>query len=178
MKESYHSLEWRSHIWHTLINQSHMNESRTGARTFTQRGVVLEQHLWVMSHMSRWTSELYHTCQRVMSMWLIHICHTCDICDSFKFVRSSTCESCHTYQCHTYQCQDGPQSYITRVNMSCRTCQYIMPRMWMSHVTYMNESCHTYEWVMSQNVSCHACQYIMSRMWMSHVTYMNESCDT
>ena len=29
--------------------------------------------------------------------------------------------------------------------------------MWMSHVTHMNESCHT---------------------WMSHVTHMNESCHT
>jgi len=35
----------------------------------------------------------------------------------------------------------------------------------MSHVTHMNESCHTYEWV-------------MSHIWMSHVTHMNESCHT
>jgi len=32
----------------------------------------------------------------------------------------------------------------------------------MSHVTHMNESCHTYEWV-------------MSHIWMSPVTHMNES---
>jgi len=36
----------------------------------------------------------------------------------------------------------------------------------MSHVTHTNESCHTYEWV-------------MSHIWMSHVTrMMNESCHT
>jgi len=35
----------------------------------------------------------------------------------------------------------------------------------MSHVTHMNESCHTYEWV-------------MSHVWTSHVTHMNESCHT
>ena len=35
----------------------------------------------------------------------------------------------------------------------------------MSHVTHMNESCHTYEWV-------------MSHIWMSHVTHMTESCLT
>jgi len=34
-----------------------------------------------------------------------------------------------------------------------------------SHVTHMNESRHTYEWV-------------MSHIWMSHVTHMNESCHT
>ena len=33
----------------------------------------------------------------------------------------------------------------------------------MSHVTHMNESYHTYEWVMSHT-------------WKSHVTHMNESC--
>jgi len=32
----------------------------------------------------------------------------------------------------------------------------------MSHNTHMNESCHTYEWV-------------MSHIWMSHDTHMNES---
>ena len=36
----------------------------------------------------------------------------------------------------------------------------------MSHVTHMNESCHTYEWVVSHI------------FWMSHVTHMNESCHT
>jgi len=38
-----------------------------------------------------------------------------------------------------------------------------MSHIWMSHVTHMNESCHTYEWV-------------MSHIRMSHVTHMNESC--
>jgi len=38
-----------------------------------------------------------------------------------------------------------------------------MSHVWMSHVTDINESCHTYGWVMSQ-------------IWMSHVTRMNEWC--
>jgi len=38
-----------------------------------------------------------------------------------------------------------------------------MPNIWMSHVTLMNASCHTYGWV-------------MSHIWMSHVTH--ESCHT
>ena len=37
--------------------------------------------------------------------------------------------------------------------------------IWMSHVTHMNGSCHTYEWV-------------MSHIWMGHVTHMHESCHT
>ena len=38
-----------------------------------------------------------------------------------------------------------------------------MSHIWMSHVSYMNESCLIYEWA-------------MSHIWMSHVSYMNESC--
>ena len=34
--------------------------------------------------------------------------------------------------------------------------------LWMSHATNMNESCHTYEWV-------------MPHIWMSHVSHINES---
>ena len=40
-----------------------------------------------------------------------------------------------------------------------------MSHIWMSHVTHMNESCHTHEWVVSHT-------------WMSRATHMNESCHT
>ena len=43
----------------------------------------------------------------------------------------------------------------------------------------MNESCHTYEWVVSHmNESCYTYGCVMSHIWMSHVTHMNESCHT
>jgi len=54
----------------------------------------------------------------------------------------------------------------------------------MNHVTYMNESCHTYEWAMSHiwmshvthvNELCHICERVMSNIWMSDATHMNES---
>ena len=57
----------------------------------------------------------------------------------------------------------------------------------MSHVTRMNESCHTYEWVMSHipmshvahmNESFHAYEWVMSHISMSHITHMNVSCHT
>ena len=53
----------------------------------------------------------------------------------------------------------------------------------MSHVTRMNESCHTCAWVVSliqkshathMNESCHACELITSHLWMSHITHVNE----
>jgi len=55
---------------------------------------------------------------------------------------------------------------------------------WMSHVTFMNESCHayewvTYEWVMSHfcpmNASCHADEWVMSHVSMRHVSLIHES---
>jgi len=52
---------------------------------------------------------------------------------------------------------------IIFVTWLIHTC--VFSHVWMSHVTHMNESCHTYEWVMSHT-------------WMSHVTHMNESYHT
>ena len=45
--------------------------------------------------------------------------------------------------------------HVTHMNESCHTCEWVMSHIWMSRVTHMNESCHTYEW-------------LMSHMWMSH----------
>ena len=62
-----------------------------------------------------------------------------------------------------------------------------MSHVWMSHVTHMKASCHTYEWVMSHicmshvthmNESCHTYEWVVSHIWMSHVTHKNESCHT
>ena len=46
-------------------------------------------------------------------------------------------------------------SHVSHVNESCVTCEWVMCHMWMSHVSHVNES-HTYE--------------------SSNVTYLNESC--
>jgi len=55
--------------------------------------------------------------------------------------------------------------HVTHMNESHHTWEWVMSQIWMSHATHMNESCHTYEW-------------IMSHIWLSHVTHMNESCHT
>ena len=51
------------------------------------------------------------------------------------------------------------------MNESCPTYEWVMSHIWMSHIPHMNESCPTHEWV-------------MSHIWMSHVPHMNESCPT
>jgi len=53
-------------------------------------------------------------------------------------------------------------SHVTHMNESCHTYERVMSHIWTSHVTHMNESCHTFE-------------RVMSHIWMSHVTHMNTS---
>jgi len=55
-------------------------------------------------------------------------------------------------------------SHVTHVNESRHTCEWVTSHIWMSHFTHMNESRHTYEWVMPQ-------------IWMSHGIHKNESRD-
>jgi len=56
-------------------------------------------------------------------------------------------------------------SHGTRMDESWHTYGWVMTHIWMSHGTHMNESWHTYEWV-------------MAHIWMSHGTHMNKSWHT
>ena len=66
----------------------------------------------------------------------------------------------------------GKNRYFTHMNKACRTWWISYIRIFLGHVTYMNESCHTYEWVMSH--------VWMSNVYvgMSHDSHMNEACHT
>jgi len=82
----------------------------------------------------------------------------------------------------------------TLMNESCGTpmngYEEVMSRLWMSHVTHMNESCHnmwmshaTHEWVMSHLRMSHGT--LMNGSWhnyewlrVSHMTLVNESWHT
>jgi len=55
--------------------------------------------------------------------------------------------------------------HVTHMNESCHTHEWVTSHMWMRHVTLMNEARHTHEWGMSHT-------------WMRHVTHMNEACHT
>jgi len=53
-----------------------------------------------------------------------------------------------------------------------------MSHIWMSHITYFNESCRTYECAMSHiwmsPITYHSCEWAASHVGPSHITYMNE----
>ena len=89
------------------------------------------------------------------------------------------------------------ESWLVRNKLSSETsremwvilqsCLWVMPRMWMSRVTHVNESCHACKWVVSHlwmsrvthvNESCHTCESVVSHMWMSRVTHVHESWHT
>ena len=103
---------------------------------------------------------------RMRDMTYSHVWH-----DSFTWVpyptvgNAATHTSYTTMVTHEWVTSHIGLSHVTRMNESCHTYEWVMSHIWMSHVTHMNESCHTYEWV-------------MSHVWISHVTRMNESCHT
>jgi len=46
-------------------------------------------------------------------------------------------------------CAPTPSCECSGIDVWCHIYEWVMSRIWMSHVTYMNESCHIYERVMS-----------------------------
>jgi len=127
---------------------------------------------------------------------MLHICTGNHIASA----ATSCCrwESCHAYEWvmpHTNEFCHVWMSYGMHMNKSCLTCEWVnesghtyewvMSHIWMSHVTHMNESCHTrmcsvtYEWVMACIWMSHISHMNKSwQTWMSHVTHMNETCHT
>ena len=53
------------------------------------------------------------------------------------------------------------------MNESCHTYERVMSHMRTIHVTHMNESCHTYERVLSQIGMSHTYNSVMSRKYAS-----------
>ena len=60
-------------------------------------------------------------------------------------------------------------SHVKHMNESCPTYEWVMSHIWISLVPHMHESCLMYEWVMS---------HVVSHIWMSYVTRMNETRHT
>jgi len=60
-----------------------------------------------------------------------------------------------------------------------------MSNIWMSHATRMNESCHTYKWVMAHkwmshstrmNVSWHICERFLAHIWKHACVSVSRTC--
>jgi len=140
-----------SHIW--TCHSTHMNSYICHARHITQRGSATT------------LLTLIHSCVtcRIMDpcvTWLIYatfytnsfMCDMTHMCDNFppRLQRQSLAHVRHLYS--TLLAMSKVVAHTSHVTHE-----------WISHVTQMNKSCHTYEWV-------------ISHIWMSHVTRKNESC--
>ena len=73
---------------------------------------------------------------------------------------------------HTHRQTDRHRPAGNRKSLTVCTSTTCMSHMWMSNVIHMNESCHTYKWVMAYICMIHFTH------WMIHVTHANESCHT
>jgi len=69
-------------------------------------------------------------------------------------------------------------SHVTHVNESWHTYEWLMTHIWMSHGAHTNESCHmwmrnnTFEWVYRQvQQTMHGVYESYQHTWMSHVTH-------
>ena len=85
-------------------------------------------------------------------IWLIHMCDT-----THSYVWRDSFTYTYTWLIHTGRafvfdrqgawCVDKT---VTHVNESCRTYEWVMSHIQMGDITPTNELCHTYAWVMSQ----------------------------
>jgi len=74
-----------------------------------------------------------------------------------------------------------PSLVVTHMNESCHSYEWVMSHIWMTHAnesgTHMNDSCMSH--VTHMNESCHSYEWVMSHIWISlvneSVTNMNDS---
>jgi len=144
---------------------------------------VMSTHKWLMSHIGMshctHTNEFYQKYEPVMShVWMSHtwlwatsrIEHDSFYSymrhDSFLFVilliQSYVWHESFTYDLFicvtwliTYHHYHVVTRHVTCMNKSCLTYEWVMSHTWMSHCTHTNEFYQTYE-------------PVMSHVWMSH----------
>jgi len=157
----------RTRDWHgrcDLREVSHVTRANVSCHTYE----------WIMScHTCRKVmSSALDVCQGLRGRWsLEYMCHneSCHTCECVMSVN----ESCHTYE---WVMSRKWMSQVKHVNEACRPRQVRARNceangVWEENVCH-NESYHTREWVwMSHvtrvNLSCQTCEWVMSNVWMS-----------
>ena len=171
MNESWHTYEWvMAHVW--MSHGTRMNES-------------WQIYKCVIAHV--WMSHNTHKILMVMShVSMSHVTRINESCHTYQWVMS------HVSMSHVTLIQDLilherrlPRQLharhvawewgMLRIWISdvtqCHSCAWVVAPLWMSHVTLMNESCHTYGSVMSHVSMSHFTVNESCHVWLQHVTY-------
>jgi len=146
-----------SHTW--MRHVIHMN---TACHTYE----CFMSHIWMrhVTHMNASRHTYEYTWLRMRHVTHINVSwHTHTSCHAYKQV-VYTYASCHTHACVILLFIGSPYT-------SHHTCKRVTSLVLTSHVTNMNGSCHTHEWVMSHVWMGHGTHI----WWVSHVTHMTNA---
>jgi len=114
--------------------------------------------------------------------WLLHMC---DMTPSHMWHDSFTCVTWHFFTCSKSSSSTDDMTSFTSSSTACE--KDVTSHIWTRHITHINESCHSNDWVMSHVQmshvthmieSCPTYEWVMSLVWLSHVPRTNESCHT
>jgi len=139
MTQSYGRLTFRmSYI--CMSHVSHMNES-------------CRAYEWVVSHI--WMSHVVHMNESCRT-WICHVAHVNESCRTYEWVMLHECAMSHismtyvAWMSHAFYLQpklhaaqrlqvDIYTAMLIGINKSCRTYEWVMSHIWMSHVAHINE---------------------------------------
>jgi len=186
INDSFHTYEWViSHIYEWVMSHIHVSES-----CHTHASESCHTHVWVVSrsmnrkrdHMKRESAPKF-SYKWVMShiwashltqIWESHVTHT----RASHVIRMY--ESCQAVWIEREIAENVSPRNIIRTNESCHTYEWVISHIYewvMSHI-HVSESCHTHA-----SESCHTHVWVMSRsmhqtchrLCTSHDTHTNES---
>jgi len=167
MNESCHACEWVMYI----------NEScRTCKCVMARANTIRNLEIWlvmVLVMSQTWTSHATHItvswCGHIsLRIWRSNFWCLVDVHDSFTWLS-------HVHQRSGDPTFDGV-SHVTHINEWCHTYQWIMAHVSMCYVSQINEVWRGEHKIINLEISRGI--WVMSRAWMSHVTHMYESRHT
>ena len=118
-------------------------------------------------------------------------CGSWSCCDWYTYICIHMSESCHVSEWVTgvihgwvTSCRFGSwshcdwktcvcMSHVMCANEARQICGWVTLNIWMSHVKYVNESCHTFSDPDLTAIGTRIYEWVMLRVCMRHITDMN-----
>jgi len=158
----YRSANPHTFTQHTIYVRTY--ERTWDVCTYVRMYVCTRTGAWVykrsldMSHV--WISHVIHMIQicyvlfvwhDVMSyVWMTYVTRTNEYVTRTNELCHTSCHTCEWVISHAAARRKNPAtdkfthvSHDTRINESCHTYEQVESHIWMSHVTFMNDSCRT-----------------------------------